>query len=436
MKLSERLTLQGKTTIGTGAILFGGLEGLYHMGNTGFYLASAGTILAFLHGTKFVRAGGYVKDKIVVSSSQVVDQIAQVSGQIQVGSTTTRTTSQSTITTDATILIGTDTRGKDVRRTWAELKSILILGLPGGGKSSTASWLVAQCIRDGASIILIDKHGRSDESLTAMLSPFESFFLQSPAYRPEDAFKSAKFVSQELENRIEGDSPCESPLVLVIDEFSDIMRQVDQGGKWQKTGQELVSLIEEINTQGRKYKVFVVAIGQIANASRSGGTEIRDLFNTRIIHGMRESQATILRLNDYKQDIANLEKGQVFLDMEGKDEPFKVQIPYLPRKEMMAIASQCQDRIIDSSDEWQDVKEDSDYEEDEEIDVEEEIVIGKDNRTKQDVTMPKQLLDLLVRLRASGKLSGFREIQELIGCTETHARNINKLVDENCETGR
>jgi DNA segregation ATPase FtsK/SpoIIIE-like protein len=251
---------------------------------------------------------------------------------------------------NGTILIGTDTRERSVYRSWAQLKSVLILGLAGLGKSSTASWLVAQAIRDGASIVLIDKHGRSDESLTAMLAPFESFFVRPPAYRPDDAFKNAQFVSQELESRIEGDTSCDAPLVLVIDEFSDIMRQIKQGGQWKETGQELASLIEEINTQGRKYNVFVIAIGQITNASRSGGTEIRDLFNTRMLHAMRETQAQMV-LPEYKQQVARLEKGQIFLDMEGRDEPFMVQVPLLSAKEMKAIASQCQTRLKEQLDE-------------------------------------------------------------------------------------
>ena len=230
---------------------------------------------------------------------------------------------------EGSILIGTDARNKQVYRTLKELKSILILGLAEGGKSTTASWIIAQCIRDGASIVVIDRHGRSDESLTARLAPFESFFACQPARTAQDALKNAIFVKNELDSRIDGESPCDTPLVLVIDEFSEIMKQVALGrGEWLETGEELTSLIEEINTQGRKYRVFVVAIGQIANASRSGGTEIRDLFHTRMLHGMRESQASMLLPKEYRAQAARLEKGQIILDMEGKNEPFMVQFHF------------------------------------------------------------------------------------------------------------
>src|SRR5205807_3797159 len=107
----------------------------------------------------------------------------------------------------------------------------------------------------------------------------------------------------------------------------------------------------------------VIAIGQITNASRSGGTEIRDLFNTRMLHAMRETQAQMV-LPEYKQQVARLEKGQIFLDMEGRDEPFMVQVPLLSQKEMKAIASQCQERMMEQLDADEDYDDrDDEYEE-------------------------------------------------------------------------
>lgn len=355
------LSDKGKATLATGVVapaIFEGAMSHSLPGNAGLGLSGGLILLSLLHGEKAFRVGRWLKEKFVEDNDfhqqhrkdESADERTPVKKlQDKIDNPKRSVTQPREQTPDGTILIGTDARGKSVYRSWAQLKSVLILGLAGLGKSSTASWLVAQAIRDGASIVLIDKHGRSDESLTAMLAPFKSFFVRPPAYRPDDAFKNAQFVSQDLESRIEGDTPCDVPLVLVIDEFSDIMRQIKQGGHWKETGQELAALIEEINTQGRKYNVFVIAIGQITNASRSGGTEIRDLFNTRMLHAMRETQAQMV-LPEYKQQVARLEKGQIFLDMEGRDEPFMVQVPLLSEKEMMAIASHCQERMMEQLD--------------------------------------------------------------------------------------
>ena len=333
---------------------------------------------------------------------------------------------------EGSILIGTDARNKQVYRTLKELKSILILGLAEGGKSTTASWIIAQCIRDGASIVVIDRHGRSDESLTARLAPFESFFACQPARTAQDALKNAIFVKNELDSRIDGESPCDTPLVLVIDEFSEIMKQVALGrGEWLETGEELTSLIEEINTQGRKYRVFVVAIGQIANASRSGGTEIRDLFHTRMLHGMRESQASMLLPKEYRAQAARLEKGQIILDMEGKNEPFMVQIPLLTAKEMKNIASQCKDRLIEQLGEEDDnelIYEGTDDDDPLLTPQTKLIKIGTEATTKRDVAITKEQFDMMVNMRRNGMLTGYRQIMRIMPVTETHAKNLNKLI--------
>lgn len=438
IKDKAQLTANGVGALAVGAPLFLA-DGLAHLGVGGMVVAAACTFFAARHTEHMVSGvGGIVKKLVAIPERQESEAgDGRTFGEKLTGrhanpkKNVTQPREQVKVP-DGSILVGTDARGKQVYRTLKELKSILILGLAEGGKSTTASWIVAQCIRDGASIVVIDRHGRSSESLTARLSPFESFFACQPARLPKDALNNALFVKNELDSRIDGESPCDTPLVLVIDEFSEIMKQVALGrGEWLETGEELTSLIEEINTQGRKYKVFVVAIGQIANASRSGGTEIRDLFHTRMLHGMRESQAAMLLPKEYRQQASRLEKGQIILDMEGKNEPFMVQIPLLTEKEMRAIASQCQDRMLKHLEEDEDV-----LYEDEEADDDDPVLtpqtklikIGTDATTKRDVAITKEQFDMLIAMRKNGLLKGYRTIMRIMPVTEAHARNLNKLL--------
>lgn len=329
MNLKDKLTLEGKTTIGTGVILFGGMEGLMHMGSTGLYLAGAGTLLAFLHGEKVARASSYVKDKIVVGgtpriASQGTHHVTKGKGDEQ--------------QVDLTILLGHDRKGKEVRRLLSDLKSILILGAPGGGKSSTASWIVSQIIERGGRIAIIDRHARSDESLSAMLSPFEAAFLQAPASTPQDAMDTIQFADDILQSRIDGTQPCDTPFLLVIDEMSDIMRQLGQKSQWGQVAQSMAGCVEQFNTGGRKYNCFTLCIGQISNASRTGGTEIRDLFNTRLIHGMKESQSRIILPKEFARTVSNLATGECVVDMEGKEDPFQIKVPQLTAEHSHQIA--------------------------------------------------------------------------------------------------
>src|SRR5256885_13132291 len=53
---------------------------------------------------------------------------------------------------------------------------------------------------------------------------------------------------------------------------------------------------------------------------------------------MRVKQAQMLSLNEYSKDIRALDQGQVIVDMEGRDEPFFVQVPYVSDEDIRAIA--------------------------------------------------------------------------------------------------
>jgi hypothetical protein len=114
------------------------------------------------------------------------------------------------------------------------------------------------------------------------------------------------------------------------------MRQKEEGGKWADCGTELAGLIEDINMEGRKHKVFCICIGQITNVSRSGGSEIRELFATRIAHAMSAKQASLFGFEEEKRQVQSLEKGEVFFQTEGTL-PFWLKIPYVEDKDLRAI---------------------------------------------------------------------------------------------------
>lgn len=229
------------------------------------------------------------------------------------------------------VLIGINGKLGLIARKWDELGSILILGVMGGGKSNTATWIVSQETSRGAQVVLIDKHMKSDESLYFKLKMLVDKFETPVADNPTATERVVKYVKNMLDERMSRRQQKEDyRVIFVIDEFTAMMRDsADKNSEWYGVCKELASLIEKLNSEGRKFGINVVCIGQVTNASRSGGTEVRDLFKTRIIHGMRKKQAQNLGLTEEKRAIQQLDDGEVYVDIEGKSEPFYTRVPYV-----------------------------------------------------------------------------------------------------------
>ncbi len=240
------------------------------------------------------------------------------------------------------ICLGVDSDGQTVCRTWKQLMGILVLGLMGGGKSNTAAWILAQELKQGSRVALIDKHARADESLHTRLAPFHSSYELPVGDNPIGAMRVINQVRGVLTHRMQGGT-ISYRLLLVVDEFTAIMRaSTDKHSEWHEVAISLQGLIEDLGYEGRKYGVHVVCIGQASNASRTGGTEVRDLFHTRLVHGMRARQAQMLGLTEEKHDIQRLETGQICVDIEGRDNPFFIKVPEVTSSFLRSVAVQAQ----------------------------------------------------------------------------------------------
>lgn len=351
-----KLNTTGVATLGTGLALLPILEGVMHLGPIGMFIGGAGTYVAYRHGAQIANASARFVDSVVdrpiatrereefVPSSLPSRPIipTRIRGDLPGGAELL----SRGIVSENEILIGYDRDGMPVSRSWKQLKAIIIFGLQGGGKSSTAVWILAQVIAQGGRVAIIDKHGMSEEdSMMGKINAFEPFFACPAGINPTSAMAVVRNARQILDDRLDG-GPCSYPFLLVVDEFSAIMRQGVDGGRWKEVARELGQVIEDFNTEGRKHKCFAICIGQIANASRTGGTTVRDLFNTRIVHRMNEKQANILCLNDQSREIAQLGPGETIIEIEGGDEPFFVRIPYLDDKSIHSLATQYRSQFV------------------------------------------------------------------------------------------
>lgn len=64
------------------------------------------------------------------------------------------------------------------------------------------------------------------------------------------------------------------------------------------------------------------------------------------------------------------------------------------------------------------------------------IKLGKDQKTGKDVTITQEQFTIAVRLRKTGKSTGYRDLMQTFDLGETHARTLNKLIREELEPVR
>ncbi len=151
------------------------------------------------------------------------------------------------------------------------VNSLFVVGQQNQGKSTIGTYFAALTVNHGGYLLVIDPDADiSDQSLSSRLGPLKHFLLCEIADTPEKAKRLLEIAEDEI------DHPSDFPLLLLVDEFSLIMRHGKAGGKWQEVAALCASTVENYATRGRKRLRRAVVFGQISNASRTGGTELRD----------------------------------------------------------------------------------------------------------------------------------------------------------------
>ena len=437
----------GLNETGVGGVLgaAGGLalfEGFAHMGTAGLVFAGAAAVIGGLNGKLVADGGKFVAERMLVSPPASLAQetfgVRQVDALVSSGEKLVESKGGG-------IILGTDKRTRrDVEYTMYQLKGILILGLPGMGKTVTVSTIASQLVERGARLSIIDIKGQLDDSLTGLLAPFEAAFATPPAHMPQLMLETAEYADSILEDRLSKRTTDLYPFYLIIDEFTDLMLSLKSKDRYTEAATKIAEVVKRINLLGRSLNIYCFCVGQITTADTTGGTAIRETFITRILHGMSEYEAGIVDKNGGKKAISQLGVGEAYVTVGGvRAEPQVVQIRQISDQEKRRIADSIKpigegketrllpDLIIDTP----------------RTSVPaipallDRVKVGIDLATKSDVTISKEQFDSLVNMRRHGLLTGFRQIMKIMpALTETHARNLNALLKkeagEPCEGGR
>lgn len=189
--------------------------------------------------------------------------------------------------------LGLSPDGSLVEGTWEDISANAIAGLMGSGKTTTAAFIAAQAIMQGGKIVICDPHGNAPEgarkdTLLYRLAPLRNHFMCEAAISPQAILASVKLVHTELRERIEGKRPANDPVLLVIDEFSSLMRRNDE------ISDEISKILEIAGTEGRKFLVSIDLLSHQWHVSRMGGGALRSILTSAYLHRLPRSTARML----------------------------------------------------------------------------------------------------------------------------------------------
>lgn len=198
---------------------------------------------------------------------------------------------------------------------WDKVKSLIVAGMSGSGKTVTMVFIIVQLMLSKACrLTVIDPHWSKPDGLTNRLKPLAEYgtFVKGNS---NDAISTAiREFREMLEGRINGDEITCARL-LVIDEWNRIAsrsKDVFEDVKW---------IVEEIAQEGRGYQVYVLLAGQIWMPSKSGGSSIIESIQSAYVHRIKTKQARFIVDNEIAKQTEKMVPGHVFFsDANGDSE--------------------------------------------------------------------------------------------------------------------
>lgn len=220
-------------------------------------------------------------------------------------------------------------------RTIENLKALGVGGWQGSGKTLSCAYLMGSAVYAyGAEGYLLDPHRHHKESLTSRLRPLiQGGFVK--AINPFYLRKTLEELDERVTRRLNGQEPCYSTLVVMIDELSRVVKTADDVLKL------LISFLERCTEETRKANVLFCGISPKWTARHFGGrADIRGCLNSMLVHKMKPSQAKLLLEEPEEKallkEIQKPGEGVLVTDYSG---PVKVAIPYCTDRDFEYLAT-------------------------------------------------------------------------------------------------
>lgn len=194
------------------------------------------------------------------------------------------------------------------------------------GKTSRITYFLAQAALNGWRLVVLDKHGAGGkaDALLAKVQPLEGSFLLPAAVSQADMNRRIQQVYTIGKRRIENQDTTRYPIVLVVDEFTNLILN---GWLEDKTLDQLMSIANE----HAGVNVHAMIIGHDWSASCLGkerGAAFRRITTHRIAHRLDAAGAQFLLPSGMGKQAEGLTIGQaIYVDDTG--EPILVDCPLL-----------------------------------------------------------------------------------------------------------
>lgn len=206
------------------------------------------------------------------------------------------------------------------------VKTRIVLGRSGAGKSVTMATRILRLAQAGGKLVVCDPHAHKADSLARKIAPLAAAFWPGSglAIEAEDILLNIRLVREEIKRRLSGVA-YDGDLLCVIDEYSTLYDDAE-------IREELVGLSKDLTRAGRGLQVY----GEFGAQDMSGGmaARIRKLAQSVTIHRVDYGDAYML-LHDSQQakQVMRLTPGaSIVIDAYGEQE--LLQQPHITRADI------------------------------------------------------------------------------------------------------
>ena len=212
-----------------------------------------------------------------------------------------------------------------------QVRSLLVGGVQGSGKTSFVALLVAQLVRQEARVMLADPDALNEQGLARRLAGL-GIRPEATAHEPAAVLRLVLNAQHELLTRKgQGPHADRRPYIVAIDELPECLRTLNaHDSGLLRDALELVG-----GFSGRKHSMAVIMLGQSWSKSVVGSTAIRNLITSSAVFRMRSDEAfymTNLKAQYWRAagpDPLDLEPGHCYIV--GVDSgAVRVRVPALP----------------------------------------------------------------------------------------------------------